>query len=216
MITRIGLLAAALGVAAFVFWHPASRTTIQAVPLTTAGAAQDGAVAAGFDSGRHHGRRPHGAAFSEELIVYVAGAVKRPGLYRLRFGDRYAKAVALAGGLSPGADAAGIDLAQHAGDGEEVYVPAVGDGTRRGGGRAGARAHRSRRHATPPPEGSVDVNAAEAWELAAVPGIGRAVAGRIVALREREGSFASLDELLDVAGMTQGKLERARPYLRDL
>jgi competence protein ComEA len=74
----------------------------------------------------------------------------------------------------------------------------------------------TRRHrATPPPDSSVDVNAADAAELAAVPGIGRAVAARIVELREREGSFASLDELLDVAGMTQSRLERARSYLRD-
>ena len=70
--------------------------------------------------------------------------------------------------------------------------------------------------ASPPPEGSVDVNAADAAELAAVPGIGRAIAARIVELREREGAFTSLDELLDVAGMTQTRLERARPYLRDL
>ncbi|MGB9650252.1 MAG: helix-hairpin-helix domain-containing protein, partial [Candidatus Cybelea sp.] len=61
---------------------------------------------------------------------------------------------------------------------------------------------------------SVDVNRSDAAELAAVPGIGRAVAQRVVELRRREGAFASLDELLDVAGMTQSRLERARPYLR--
>jgi DNA uptake protein ComE-like DNA-binding protein len=48
-----------------------------------------------------------------------------------------------------------------------------------------------------------------------VPGVGRAIAGRIVELRGREGSFATLDELLDVAGMTQTRLERARPYFRE-
>ncbi|MFY9720315.1 MAG: helix-hairpin-helix domain-containing protein, partial [Candidatus Cybelea sp.] len=71
------------------------------------------------------------------------------------------------------------------------------------------------RTASPPPDGSVDVNAADAAELAAVPGIGGAVATRIVEVRGRDGSFASLDELLDVAGMTQSRLERARPYLRN-
>ena len=106
---------------------------------------------------------------------------------------------------------AGYDLAQRAADGEEIYVPAAGEAP-----RSRARESRSRRHrATPPPDGSVDVNAADAVELAAVPGIGRAVASRIVELRKREGSFASLDELLDVAGMTQSRLERARSYLRE-
>ncbi|MGC2407220.1 MAG: helix-hairpin-helix domain-containing protein, partial [Candidatus Cybelea sp.] len=72
-----------------------------------------------------------------------------------------------------------------------------------------------RHAASPPPEGSINVNEADAAELAAVPGIGRAVAARVVELREREGNFTSLDELLDVAGMTQTRLDRARPYLRD-
>ncbi|MGB7014574.1 MAG: helix-hairpin-helix domain-containing protein, partial [Candidatus Cybelea sp.] len=63
-------------------------------------------------------------------------------------------------------------------------------------------------------EASVDLNAADATQLGAVPGIGRAVAQRVVELRQRQGPFASLDELLDVAGMTQSRLERARPYLR--
>jgi len=109
------------------------------------------------------------------------------------------------------ADAAGVNLAQRAQDGDEVYVPVVGEMP-----RARPAERRSRRHSsTPPPNGSVDVNLADAAELAAVPGVGRAVAARIVQLREREGSFASLDELLDVAGMTQSRLERARPYLRE-
>ena len=76
------------------------------------------------------------------------------------------------------------------------------------------RSAHARRRSTKPSLESVDVNRSDAAELAAVPGIGRAVAQRIVELRRREGGFASLDELLDVAGMTQSRLERARPYLR--
>ena len=99
---------------------------------------------------------------------------------------------------------------QRAADGEEIYVPVAGETPR----TRSREPHRRRRTATPPPDGSVDVNTADAAELAAVPGIGRAIAARIVEVRERDGSFASLDELLDVAGMTQTRLERARPYLR--
>lgn len=74
--------------------------------------------------------------------------------------------------------------------------------------------HRTRsRHTRSRASGTVDINAASADELATVPGIGRAVAERIVEMRERVGSFDSLDELLDVAGMTNTRLERARPYL---
>ncbi|MBV8356272.1 MAG: ComEA family DNA-binding protein, partial [Candidatus Eremiobacteraeota bacterium] len=147
----------------------------------------------------------------QDVVVYVAGAVKRPGLYHLRGGQRDAQAVALAGGFTSGAENGGVNLAQRAEDGDEIYVPAAGE-TR----HVRASQRHGRRHArTVPASGSIDVNAADAGELAAVPGIGRAIAQRIVELRQREGNFASLDELLDVAGMTQSHLDRARPYLRD-
>jgi competence protein ComEA len=211
MIVRIGLVAAAAaGLAAFALRHPAPRATIQSVSVATP-AADPGPA---YPSGRHH-RRIHNSSSSEELVVYVAGAVARPGLYHLRLGDRYAQAVASAGGLRASADAADVNLAQRAADGEEIYVPVTGEAPRTR--LREARTARTRRHRpTPPGAGSVDVNSADAAGLAAVPGIGRAVASRIVELREREGSFASLDELLDVAGMTQSRLERARAYLREL
>ena len=160
-------------------------------------------------------RRP---AQTTEVVVYVAGAVSRPGLYRLHEGDRYDRAVTLAGGFRPDADATGVNLAQRAADGDEVLVPRAGDTTYRRRGRRPS-SHRSsrRRHSlSAPAEGSVDVNHATPEDLTRVPGIGRADAGRIVELRDREGPFTSLDELLDVAGMTQSRLARARPYLQEL
>lgn len=61
--------------------------------------------------------------------------------------------------------------------------------------------------------GIVSVNASGSDALARVPGIGPAIAARIVDVREQDGAYASLDELLDVAGMTASRLERARRYL---
>jgi competence protein ComEA len=211
MVARIALVViAALGLAAFALRHPAPRAAVQTVQSVSVATPSFDADPA--DSGARHHRRFHRAAPAGELVVYVAGAVVRPGLYHLHLGDRYAQAVASAGGLRASADAAGVNLAQRAADGEEIYVPVTGEAP-----RTRVREARNRRHrAPPPPDGSVDVNTADAAELAAVPGIGRAVASRIVELREREGSFASLDELLDVAGMTQSRLERARSYLREL
>ena len=207
MIVRIALIAgAALAVAGFALWHPAPRAAVQSVALTTPNADTDP-----LPSGAERHRHFRHAAPSGDLVVYVAGDVRKPGLYHLHVGDRYAQAVALAGGFGASAQAGGVNLAARAGDGEEIYVPAAGESA-----RSRLREPRTRRHrASPPPDGSVDVNTADAAVLAAVPGIGRAVGTRIVALREREGNFASLDELLDVAGMTQSRLERARPYLRE-
>ncbi|HLY01921.1 MAG TPA: ComEA family DNA-binding protein [Candidatus Cybelea sp.] len=204
---RIALTAAAvLALAAFALWHPAPRAAVQSVSSATPNAGPYP-----LSSGRElHRHLRHGTG-ADDLVVYVAGAVRKPGLYHLHLGDRYAQAVALAGGFGASAEPGGVNLAQRAADGEEVYVPAAGEAP-----RTRLREPRARRHrASPPPDGSVDVNTSDAATLAAVPGIGRAVGARIVELREREGSFASLDELLDVAGMTQSRLERARPYLRD-
>jgi competence protein ComEA len=206
MIPRIAFVAGVLALGAFLLWHPVRSPVVE-----TGAPATSSEPALGDDAGRrahHHGGRFH--ANGDDLVVYVAGAVRRPGLYRLRVGDRNARAVALAGGLSAGADAAGVNLAQRAGDGDEIYVPVAGETPRRV-----SRERHGRRHSIGPPSASVDVNRSDAGTLAAVPGIGRAIAQRIVDLRDREGSFSSLDELLDVAGMTQTRLDRARPYLRE-
>jgi DNA uptake protein ComE-like DNA-binding protein len=69
---------------------------------------------------------------------------------------------------------------------------------------------RSRRHVF---NGTASVNRSDAALLGRVPGIGPAIAARIVELREREGAYTSLDQLLDVAGMSDSRLERASPYL---
>jgi competence protein ComEA len=205
MMPRLAFLAAAVGVAAFALWHPARAPIAQS---TAAIAAPAPSSFADFQTGpRRHGTHLAG---NDDLVVYVAGAVRKPGLYHLQAGDRNAKAIALAGGLSTSADAGAVNLAQRVADGDMVFVPAAGEMPPR---RASGQRHPHRRHA-PPPSGSIDVNRSSAAELSAVPGIGRTVAQRIVELRAREGSFASLDELLDVAGMTQTRLERARPYLR--
>lgn len=212
MVVRYGLVAAALAVAAVLIWHPAHRLAVKRAAATASPFSPEAAPSADAFTGRPHRQHGRFESSSGELVVYVAGAVKRPGLYHLRPGDRVAQALALAGGFTGSADAAAVNLAQRAGDGDEVYVPVVGE-TVTSHSRSSER-HGRRRPSHTPPAASVDINGSDASELAAVPGIGRAIAARIVELREREGSFASLDELLDVAGMTQTRLERARPYLR--
>jgi competence protein ComEA len=210
--TRIGLLVGALVVAVLALWHPAPRPAFSTVAAPTLAASPGGGNQLRFDRGGHARLR------SAESVVYVAGAVRRPGLYHVRAGDRAADAVALAGGMSADADSGEVNLAARAADGDEIYVPVMGESTthRRstnGARRHGSRARRGARNESLAPV-SVDVNAADASELARVPGIGKSVAARIVEMRLLDGSFRSLDELLDVAGMTQTRLERARPYLR--
>jgi competence protein ComEA len=200
MIVRIGLAAGVLMLAVLAFVHPAPAPTFATSPssVTTAFA-----PVPQYRTVRRK-RTGDGAA-----LVYVVGAVVHPGLYHLGPDARAVDAVAAAGGLTRRADPVAVNLAAFVRDGDELVVPAIGETQT----QPRARTHRTHRHAHEPPRGAVDVNAAGADDLAAVPGVGRAVAARIVEMRERVGPFDSLDELLDVAGMTDERLERARPYL---
>jgi len=190
-------IAVAIAVAALALWHP-GRT-----------AAPGFAAVPGSASAPHRrARRPLPSA-DPGAVVYVAGAVARPGLYRLAPGARADDAVRLAGGMRPGADPVAVNLAARVADGDEIVVPRIGEATPRPRGRS----PRSRRVSTPAPA-SVGLNDAGADMLAKVPGLGPALAARIVAFRETNGAFANLDELLDVNGMTPARLDRAAPYLQ--
>ena len=198
--TRILIIAAVLGLAALALWHPAPAPLVVTAPPVPGASTHPGHGKNG------RGREPANAG--SPAMVFVAGAVKRPGLYRVRGGDRVGDAIRLAGGASGAADPWAVNLAAHVADGDEIFVPRAGEPPAR------AAAKRGRSHAAPTPASDVDVNSADAPTLARVPGIGRAIAARIVELRERDGRYDSLDELLDAGGMTAARLERARPFLR--
>lgn len=145
---------------------------------------------------------PAGSA-AGELFIHVLGAVAAPGVYRLPDGSRAFDAVASAGGLLPEADTSAVNLARFVNDGEQLYVPVVGE-VPPGGGASGSAAGS--------PSGSqlVNVNTASAAELTALPRIGEALAARIVAWREANGPFASLDDLSAVEGIGAKTLEGLR------
>ena len=138
------------------------------------------------------------------LLVHVAGAVVAPGVHELRSGARVIDAIDAAGGLAPQADAGRINLAAPVTDGERVYVPAVGEPAPPGpvGGTGGAAG-----------DGPVDLNQADEAALDALPGVGPTTAAAIIEHRERIGRFTSVDQLLDVRGIGEAKLEQLRPLV---
>ena len=141
---------------------------------------------------------------SDVVVVHVAGAVASPGLHELPAGSRVADAIAAAGGLTPTADASRINLAAPVADGERVYVLAVGE-------QEPAVAVGS----SPPGDGGeaagpVNLNTADAEALDALPGIGPATAAAIIEHRGKVGAFTAVDQLLDVPGIGEAKLEALR------
>lgn len=171
-------------------------------------------VTAGGDGGGPGGQRPDGTTGAgagagdlaagasnapDELVVEVAGAVERPGLYRLAPGARVADAITAAGGYGPRIDVARataeLNLAARINDGDRIIVPSRDDppaGTASGqgtGSAAGAGASPAPGHTGP-----VDLNTATAAELDALPGIGPATLARIIASRTQQ-PFRSVADL---------------------
>jgi competence protein ComEA len=134
-------------------------------------------------------------AAAKLLVIDVAGAVRRPGLYRLRSGSRIDDAIAAAGGPTPEAQLDTVNLAAPIADGEQILVP--------GRGAAGAAAAA----ASPPaaagssPTAPLDLNTATLEQLEALPGIGPVTAQKILDYRQAHGAFHSVTELQGVPGI---------------
>jgi competence protein ComEA len=131
-------------------------------------------------------------AAAEGVLVHVAGAVRRPGLYRVDGDARVMRAIRQAGGATARADLARVNLAARVQDGQQIVVPARAPE----GAPAGAA-----------PAGPVSLSSATAAELDALDGIGPTLAARIVAWREQNGGFQSVDQLLEVPGIGPTRLE---------
>lgn len=140
-------------------------------------------------------------------LVDVGGAVVRPGVYRLRDGSRVLHALRAAGGARPGADLAALNRAAPVVDGQQVIVPL------RSAGVAGA-ALGNTGGGEDDPQGAavarISINAADAAALDELPGIGPVTAEHIVADRNANGPFASVDDLDRVPGVGPATVEALR------
>lgn len=133
--------------------------------------------------------RPHTLTIERpDITVSVEGSVRNPGAYSVAFGARVADLIDLAGGLLPGAARNLIALAAPLTDGEVIVVPAAGTST-------GAE--------------RISLNSAGAAELERLPGVGPAIAARIMAHRP----FARINDLTRVPGIGSATLERLRPLV---
>jgi competence protein ComEA len=186
-----------LAVALWRFW-PTAPAPEMGFEEAEAGEAAVGADEGGEDAGEDDAAGPDDGGQAVQVVVHVAGAVNRPGVYSLPSGSRVTDAVAAAGGPATDAAVHVLNLARLLADGEQVYVPTQEEaaagvtgppsagGTVAGGGSAG---------------GLININTATAVELEELPGVGPATAAKIVDDRETNGPFSTPEDLMRVPGI---------------
>jgi competence protein ComEA len=190
-----GLLAASLALALLLTWMHRPRES-PAPPVRRS--VPSSAVAS----------LPSTATPSPDLLVHVAGAVRRPGLVELPAGSRVDAALSAAGGATRRADLASVNLARRLVDGEQIVVLRKGQGVAPLGAPG------------PPAEGSaspaqpVDLNTATLDQLDGLPGVGPVLAQRIIDWRTEHNRFSSVDELTEVSGIGERTLADLRPLVR--
>lgn len=136
------------------------------------------------------------------IFVHVTGSVASPGLYELADGARVAEAVEAAGGFAEGAATDAVNLARVLFDGEQIVVPSVESTAEAGasGAQTGSATEK----------GKVNINTADAAELDEITGVGPSTAEKIIADREQNGPFATIEDLKRVSGIGDKKFESMR------
>jgi competence protein ComEA len=190
------LLLAALLVGARFVVRAGTPAGTSAPPIV--GSAEDPGTSAASAGAASAGVEP---AAPTGLVVYVVGAVRRPGLYTLAPSSRVADAVERAGGVTRKADPAALNLAAPVADGQQVLVPA----------RLPRAVAAAQGVPTPGiPAGPIQLSSATAEQLDSLPGIGPATAQKILDYRAEHGAFRSVEELDEVPGIGPTRVEQLR------
>lgn len=195
---------------------------------------------------------PTPAPEASGIVVHVAGAVMRPGVYRLPSGARNQDALNAAGGPTAFANTDAVNLAAVVRDGSQIYFPTRDEQASGGAAPPASSSRRSSRQRsqpeentppsatgnpadtnsappaandsnsqpdrpdklTDPSQGQVNINTASSEELQRLPGIGPALADRILAYRQANGGFKTVEELREVSGIGDKKFAKLQPFIR--
>ncbi|AUA18718.1 helix-hairpin-helix domain-containing protein [Streptococcus suis] len=144
-----------------------------------------------------------------QLVVDVKGAVEKPGLYTLEAGARVNDAVEAAGGLTSQADPKSVNLAQKLSDEAVVYVASKDENISVVASTTASSAMSQEEKNT----SLVNLNTATEADLQTISGIGAKRAADIIAYREANGGFKSVDDLNNVSGIGDKTMESIRPYV---
>lgn len=147
------------------------------------------------------------------LRVYVSGAVRTPDVYLLPPGSIVKDAVQVAGGPDGNADLERINLALALYDQQQVYVPRVGEATPAAPLPGSAPPPAPATGSDTTGSGKINLNSATVEQLDALPGIGPAIAQRIVDYRQANGAFTAPEDIMNVRGIGQATYEKLQDLI---
>lgn len=201
-------LAAVIGAVIFAVSNTGSEvTSAHADPINTADAAPFSETDHVLSDNHAAETLPPGVNLTPEtIVVHVTGEVHNPGVFEIEQGARVIDAITEAGGATDAAVLEQINLARVLGDGEQVTVPNLDNAAQFTEPSGAAEAHGA---GTP-----ISINTADASTLELLPGIGPALAQRIVQWRETHGQFTHLEQLLEVSGIGPSKFAELQDYIR--
>lgn len=166
---------------------------------------EDAVSAESADAGvKEPSKAPEVTAEPEEIYVDVCGAVARPGVFALESGSRVYQALEAAGGILPEGSAVFINQAQILTDGQQVYVPTQEEAEQQGDSPPGLSAGGASAGSGDETGGKVNINTADETQLTTLSGIGPSKAQAIIAYREENGGFSSIEEIMNVQGIKEG------------
>ncbi len=136
------------------------------------------------------------------IKVYVTGEVMAPGVIELEEGARIQDAIEGAGGIKAEANLKDINLAYEVADGEKIYIPNGSEIVEEVSEQASSGSSSS---SSSNSNGKININKATATELTSVPGIGESTAQKIIAYREENGKFKTIEDIKNVSGIGDSK-----------
>jgi competence protein ComEA len=151
---------------------------------------------------------------SAEIVVSVTGLVGKPGIVTLPAGARVADAIAAAGGVAEGGDLTGLNLAARLADGDSVVVGNSANAGDSQSGVSGDQQGQSAAAASGAPNGDlVNLNTADEAALDTLPGVGPVMAKNILAWREANGKFTTVEQLQEITGIGPSRYAQLSPLV---
>lgn len=220
----IGCVVGSIVVIACVCWWICSTILITPVPLASTDEISLSQSASEENDDTNQAKedaQPSQEDTSQRIVIYIDGCVAHPDVYELPTSARVKDSIDRAGGLTSDADVAALNLASELHDGEKVHIPRVGEDatlTQDSTGAASGDSYRQDRGASTTRKGHaptrpISLNKASKNELLELPGVGPAMADRIIADRREHGPFKHVEDLKRVKGIGSKKFEKLRKYL---